>query len=259
LPERYRHNRTGEDNADAHLIRQVMGREFVVAVTAGKLDFGPWEQIFLRRIRRATSKSRVGEGDWGSKIGYKLRVIFREGVQMSERKSYLLTWNENKKPWADILDVVRKTKLGEKIEDWWNVSSSHIVPGDRLFILKTGREEPRGIMGSGIARSNSSGTRQHWDKDRAVAGETVRFVDSEWDVILDPKSERLLTEDRIRTPELSGRLWNPQSSGNEIESDVAVRIEDEWNVHVGKLRGFSTVDVSIGDADEESFPEGREL
>jgi len=42
----YRHNDTGEDNADAHLKRQVMGREVVVAVTDGKLDFGPWEQIF---------------------------------------------------------------------------------------------------------------------------------------------------------------------------------------------------------------------
>jgi secondary thiamine-phosphate synthase enzyme len=43
---RYRHNDTGEDNADAHLKRQVMGREVVVAVTGGRLDFGPWEQIF---------------------------------------------------------------------------------------------------------------------------------------------------------------------------------------------------------------------
>ncbi len=42
----YLHNRTGEDNADAHLKRQVMGREVVVAVTGGRLDFGPWEQIF---------------------------------------------------------------------------------------------------------------------------------------------------------------------------------------------------------------------
>jgi secondary thiamine-phosphate synthase enzyme len=45
-PTRYAHNRTGEDNADAHLKRQVMGREVVVAITKGKLDFGPWEQIF---------------------------------------------------------------------------------------------------------------------------------------------------------------------------------------------------------------------
>jgi secondary thiamine-phosphate synthase enzyme len=42
----YRHNDTGEDNADAHLKRQIMGREVVIAITNGKLDFGPWEQIF---------------------------------------------------------------------------------------------------------------------------------------------------------------------------------------------------------------------
>lgn len=45
-PDHYHHNRTGEDNADAHLKRQVMGREVVVAITKGRLDFGPWEQIF---------------------------------------------------------------------------------------------------------------------------------------------------------------------------------------------------------------------
>jgi secondary thiamine-phosphate synthase enzyme len=57
----YRHNQTGEDNADAHLKRQVMGREVVVAITAGKLDFGPWEQIFYgefdgRRRKRVLVK-----------------------------------------------------------------------------------------------------------------------------------------------------------------------------------------------------------
>ena len=45
--EQYLHNRTGEDNADAHMKRQVMGREVVVAITQGRLDFGPWEQICL--------------------------------------------------------------------------------------------------------------------------------------------------------------------------------------------------------------------
>lgn len=44
--DQYRHNDTGEDNADAHIKRQLMGREVVVAITQGKLDFGPWEQIF---------------------------------------------------------------------------------------------------------------------------------------------------------------------------------------------------------------------
>jgi len=61
----YWHNRTGEDNADAHLKRQVMGREVVVAVTEGRLDFGPWEQIFYgefdgRRRKRVLVKI-IGE------------------------------------------------------------------------------------------------------------------------------------------------------------------------------------------------------
>ncbi len=62
---RYQHNRTGEDNGDAHLKRQVMGREAVIAVTDGRLDFGPWEQIFYgefdgRRRKRALIKI-IGE------------------------------------------------------------------------------------------------------------------------------------------------------------------------------------------------------
>ncbi len=64
-PERYHHNRTGEDNADAHHKRQIMGREVVVAVTEGRLDFGPWEQIFYgefdgRRKKRVLVKI-IGE------------------------------------------------------------------------------------------------------------------------------------------------------------------------------------------------------
>ena len=61
----YHHNRTGEDNADAHMKRQIMGREVVVAITKGKLDFGPWEQIFYgefdgRRPKRVLVKV-IGE------------------------------------------------------------------------------------------------------------------------------------------------------------------------------------------------------
>jgi len=61
----YHHNRTGEDNADAHLKRQVTGREVVVAITKGKLDFGPWEQLFYgefdgRRRKRVLVKI-IGE------------------------------------------------------------------------------------------------------------------------------------------------------------------------------------------------------
>ncbi len=54
--EQYYHNKTGEDNADAHLKRQVMGREVVVAITNGELDFGPWEEIFYGEFDGKRSK-----------------------------------------------------------------------------------------------------------------------------------------------------------------------------------------------------------
>ena len=64
-PERYHHNRTGEDNADAHHKRQIMGREVVIAITDGRLDFGPWEAVFYgefdgRRPKRILIKI-IGE------------------------------------------------------------------------------------------------------------------------------------------------------------------------------------------------------
>lgn len=62
-PQRYHHNRTGEDNADAHHKRQIMGREVVVAITEGRLDFGPWEQIFY------------GEFDGGRKKRVLVKIV----------------------------------------------------------------------------------------------------------------------------------------------------------------------------------------
>ncbi len=62
-PQAYHHNRTGEDNADAHMKRQVMGREVVVAITEGRLDCGPWEQIFY------------GEFDGGRRKRVLLKII----------------------------------------------------------------------------------------------------------------------------------------------------------------------------------------
>ncbi len=59
--QQYRHNDTGEDNADAHMKRQIMGREVVIAVSEGKLDFGPWEQIFYGEFDEPPPETGAGE------------------------------------------------------------------------------------------------------------------------------------------------------------------------------------------------------
>ena len=62
--DQYKHNETGEDNADGHLKRQLMGREVVVAITNGKLDFGPWEQIFYGEFDGRRNKRVPSESNW---------------------------------------------------------------------------------------------------------------------------------------------------------------------------------------------------
>ena len=81
----YRHNDTGEDNGDAHIKRQLMGREVVVAITEGRLDFGPWEQIFYgefdgRRRKRVLVKV-IGE------LRRPDRMRARDGVSVINRSS----------------------------------------------------------------------------------------------------------------------------------------------------------------------------
>ena len=80
--EQYRHNETGEDNADAHLKRQIMGREVVVSITNGKLDFGPWEQIFYGEFDGQRNKRVHCEGN--RRVNNNNPAIF-----LSSRKKYL--------------------------------------------------------------------------------------------------------------------------------------------------------------------------
>ena len=99
-PDHYHHNRTGEDNADAHLKRQIMGREVVVAITKGKLDFGPWEQIFYgefdgRRSQRAFADTPPANAD-------ALRAIAVGCVEDAiEQRDY----DDPLKAGADIVDL----------------------------------------------------------------------------------------------------------------------------------------------------------
>ena len=88
-PDHYHHNRTGEDNADAHLKRQIMGREVVVAITKGKLDFGPWEQIFYGEFDGNRNKTRAHQSDWGvgSALQFQARISVRSSPHACPRGS----------------------------------------------------------------------------------------------------------------------------------------------------------------------------
>ena len=91
-PQRYHHNRTGEDNADAHLKRQIMGREVVVAITEGQARLRPVGADLLRRVRRPPAEAGAGEGDRGVGVGEQICDVCR-------RKRVLVTVTRGFQKW----------------------------------------------------------------------------------------------------------------------------------------------------------------
>ena len=129
--------------------------------------------------------------------------------------AYLVTWNPASKPWPELDNLVEQTVRGLLADEWWNVANQGIAPGDRVFLLKQGAA-PTGIMGAGRARTDSTRTRPHWDNPRASRGDTVNYIDIDWEVILNPGRESLLPEAQIQADGLPQRLWNARNSGNSI-------------------------------------------
>ncbi len=178
---------------------------------------------------------------------------------MPSYDAYLVTWSHEQKPWPELPTLAQQTANGKIADEWWNVSSGGIASGARIFLLKQGMR-PVGILGSGTARTSSSQTpRPHWNDERKAAGEVVRYIEIDWDVLLDPEFEPLLTEDEIRTPDLPERLWNARNSGNGISRDVVARLEQAWANHVAKTRGFAPITNDATEPDDEEFPEGGEV
>ena len=177
---------------------------------------------------------------------------------MSDYAAYLATWaqDDTDERWPGLADDAKKTEEGiVVVDEWWNVHSKAIVPGNRIFLLKQGGEQT-GIMAAGYARSDSKNKRPHWEKQKRTTGMEVRFVDVDWKTILNPATEPLLQESAIHTGGLPERLWNARNSGNAIDDIVAHRIEKLWLEHVESVRGFEPL---VGFTDEAEFPEGKEV
>ena len=172
--------------------------------------------------------------------------------------AYLVTWNPASKPWPELDNLVEQTVRGLLADEWWNVANQGIAPGDRVFLLKQGAA-PTGIMGAGRARTDSTRTRPHWDNPRASRGDTVNYIDIDWEVILNPGRESLLPEAQIQADGLPQRLWNARNSGNSIVPAVAERLENLWEIHVARIRGLVPNLVSDSSIEELEFPEGREV
>jgi hypothetical protein len=142
-------------------------------------------------------------------------------MDQSTINTYLFSWNQEKWPWPEISKDSDQVKKGGKFqEEWTCVSHKKVKPGDRAFVSRVG-SEPRGIFASGsIASAPFLSTSRH--------GKEIYKVRLEFDVLLDPGNDAILTLDLLTIGKLAGQLWTPQSSGISIKPAYAKELEMLW-------------------------------
>jgi len=146
-------------------------------------------------------------------------------ASVRNRATYLLTWNPNRWEWEDIQEHIQEIDEKGYCElDWSCGTTERIKPGDRLFLLRQGRE-PRGIFASGKAVSRPY-EEEHWAED--AAGRPALYVDIHLDVLLDPDREPIFPRSSLDQGTLARIHWDPRRSGVSIPYEVASRLEIEW-------------------------------
>lgn len=157
--------------------------------------------------------------------------------------TYLLTWNPEKWQWDTLAENAAATRRGEKVAMTWSSGVTRSIrPGDRVFIVRLG-SDPRGIVGSGLARSAVSET-EHWNDERAAAGERSLTFDVELDALLNPETDVVLGQ-KILESRLPEVRWAPQASGMGLPDDIVPTLEALWKEHRAALARGETVTAPI--------------
>lgn len=175
--------------------------------------------------------------------------------------TYLVTWNPQNSTWANLPEQAQQTRHGVSVVEQWSCGNTkRIAKGERLFLLKQGPEQPKGIMASGVVSSEGVFEGPHWDAEKAEHGEFAHYINGHWEIILNPDCEALLPVSAFQYGELPFFHWNTQKSGILIPDAVAEVMEQIWSRHVEAVRGTGTAySVSSSDPEESEFPEGRVL
>lgn len=170
--------------------------------------------------------------------------------------TFLFTWNPQKWNWADLKESIDYlNNVGYLVRRWSCGNSKNIKKGDRVFLVRLG-EEPKGIMGSGYAKS-SYYVAPHWD---GTKGKRSNYIDIEFDILIDPDKNILFNNnDLAKVDPNKIQQWFPQQSGISIKPEILSLLESNWfdfireNKYIGN--GFISNDVVSNES--ESFMEGK--
>jgi len=138
-------------------------------------------------------------------------------------KTYLIIWNPKRWPWDDIEESIEEVNLTGKYSWGWSCGKTKsIMPGDRVFLIKLGTE-PKGLIGSGYA-TTAVYVDEHWSEE----GKDANYIDVDFEVLLNPDIEPILTLDVLMSGKLSQQHWLAQSSGISIRSELVEELESVW-------------------------------
>jgi len=138
--------------------------------------------------------------------------------------TYLLAWNPDKWQWDDIEnDIALITEKGFCADRWSSGVTRKIQPNDRIFLIKLGRQTPRGIVASGWATSEVTQD-IHWQDISRLA----YYVDIHFDTIINPSQESIFPIERLQEGIFARVNWTPRASGKSIPEDVAEQLETDW-------------------------------
>ena len=145
---------------------------------------------------------------------------------VSPRNAWLLTWNPEDYPYDDYEEQVNDLKNGKTVIEQWACANSHVKIGDRVFFMRLGTGEKNGILASGYA-TRESFIDEHYNQERAASGETVRYIEFKFDIMLDRNGASFLTQERLISL-FPNQHWSPQGSGIAIKQEYVEALETEW-------------------------------
>lgn len=135
-------------------------------------------------------------------------------------RAFLFGWNPVKFAWADLDDDIAQLRAGDVLEDNWSVASHKAIQtGDRAFVVRVGAE-PKGIFASGLISSQPYVAYRN--------GRHYYRVAIQFDMLLNPDKESILTLDILKTGNLAKQTWTPQASGISIKAELVEELEGVW-------------------------------
>jgi hypothetical protein len=167
--------------------------------------------------------------DVKAKLGADYPNISRIARDQARTDAYLLAWNPGKWPWTHLGQAIKRLRSGETVEETWNVANRSIEPGDRVFLMRSGRE-PKGIIASGYAISTPFQAQHH----SGEPGKTQMSVKVQWDSLKDPESEKILAASELARA-IPSVHWFSRASGIKIPGASRAKLEELWKEYSSKV------------------------